>query len=223
MGHPLLDALEQNQDQSSSFDTFCRDNVLGDQPIIALLPGSRKQEIGANLGIMSTLKSEFPNHQLVIAGMNNYAVDYYKNYCNGLEISVVYDQTYTLLKHASAAVVTSGTATLETALIGTPLVVVYKAGKISYQIAKRLIKIPFISLVNLIPNKLVVKELIQDDFNTANLTSEVDKLLHNAEYRSIMKQNFVSIKQQLGGPGASEKIAKDLADWLKGFGTKKTT
>ncbi len=215
MGHPLLDALEQSLDQSNSFETFTRDNLLNNKPIVAFLPGSRSQEIAPMLEIMSSITKKFPQHQMVVAGMNNYPIDYYRAHCTDNNIAVVYDQTYTLLRHAKVAVVTSGTATLETALIGTPLVVVYKAGKISYQIAKRLIKIPFISLVNLIPNKLVVKELIQDDFNTENLTKEVDKLLNDAAYRTQMKENFTEIKHLLGGPGASEKIADDFLEWIK--------
>jgi lipid-A-disaccharide synthase len=223
MGHPLLDALEQSRDQSTSFETFTRDNLLSDQPIIALLPGSRRQEIGSMLSVMSTLRKNFPQHQLVVAGMNNYAMDYYRSFCQDPSIAVVYDQTYALLRHAKAAVVTSGTATLETALIGTPLVVVYQAGKISYSIAKRLIKIPYISLVNLIPNKLVVKELIQHDFNTENLTKEVDKLLNDTAYRSLMKENFANIRQLLGGAGASEKIAADFSDWMQSIHAKKSS
>jgi lipid-A-disaccharide synthase len=223
MGHPLLDALEQSRDQSTSFETFTRDNLLSDQPIIALLPGSRRQEIGSMLSVMSTIRKNFPQHQLVVAGMNNYAMDYYRSFCQDPSIAVVYDQTYALLRHAKAAVVTSGTATLETALIGTPLVVVYQAGKISYSIAKRLIKIPYISLVNLIPNKLVVKELIQHDFNTENLTKEVDKLLNDTAYRSLMKENFANIRQLLGGAGASEKIAADFSDWMQSIHAKKSS
>lgn len=217
MGHPLLDALEQSLNQSSSFQTFIQDNLLPDKPIIALLPGSRAQEIGVMLKTMSAIAGNFPEHQLVIAGMNHYSVEHYRQFCADKNIAVVYDQTYNLLRHARAAVVTSGTATLETALIGTPLVVVYRAGKISYRIAKRLIKIPYISLVNLIPNKPVVKELIQDEFNPGNLTTEVDKLLNDQVYRRQMMENFTQIKQMLGGPGASEKIADDLARWIKKF------
>lgn len=215
MGHPLLDALEQSLDQSSSYETFIQDNLLPDKPIIALLPGSRKQEIGSMLSTMTAIVPNFPDYQWVIAGMNNYPVEHYQQFCGDHKIEVVYDQTYTLLRHARAAIVTSGTATLETALIGTPLAVVYRAGNISYQIAKRLIKIPYISLVNLIPNKPVVKELIQDDFNPVNLTTEVDKLLNDQVYRNQMKENFVHIRQLLGGSGASEKIAADFAGWIE--------
>lgn len=215
MGHPLLDALEQSLDQSSSYETFIQENLLPDKPIVALLPGSRKQEIGSMLSTMTAIVPNFPDYQWVIAGMNNYPVEHYKQFCGEHKIEVVYDQTYALLRHAKAAIVTSGTATLETALIGTPLAVVYRAGNISYQIAKRLIKIPYISLVNLIPNKPVVKELIQDDFNPVNLTTEVDKLLNDQVYRNQMKENFVHIRQLLGGSGASEKIAADFAGWIE--------
>lgn len=213
-GHPLLDALEP-PDQVIPSDYFANSVVAENKNIIALLPGSRKQEIVRMLPIMGAVAENFPDHQFVIAGISAHKESFYKNLLpERVVIPVVYDQTYHLLKHAKAALVTSGTATLETALIGTPQVVCYRAGSLSYQIAKRLVDIKYISLVNLIMDQQVVKELIQNDFNVKSLSAALKNLTENSEVRKNMMANYAILRQKLGGSGASEKAASLICDYL---------
>lgn len=204
VGNPLLDEISK----FSQHEFFFQKNELSYQPIIALLPGSRAQEINAMLDRMIELVKEFPNAQFVIAGVGDLGV---KIYQRGIDagIRVIFDQTYDLLSHAIAAVVTSGTATLETALFRVPQVVVYRTSSISYAIAKNLIRVPYISLVNLIADKEVVKELIQNDFSIPNLKAELHQILGNQVYRGHMLQGYDLIKEQIG-----EKSASDTAAWL---------
>ena len=192
----------------TSFEEFTAENKLSDKPIIALLPGSRKQEVEKMLAIMLSIKSEYPAYQFVIAGAPSLSKEFYDPFLQGQQVSLLSNKTYSLLQHATAALVTSGTATLETALFEVPQVVCYKAGKISYHIAKRLIKVKYISLVNLIMNKEVVKELIQDDLNTANLKQELDAVLLGGTKYDNVKSDYLLLKKMLGGKGASFNTAR---------------
>lgn len=202
VGNPLLDQISK----FSPHEFFFQKNELSYQPIIALLPGSRSQEINAMLDPMVALVKEFPNAQFVIAGVGDLGVDIYQR---GIDagIRVIFDQTYDLLSHAIAAVVTSGTATLETALFRVPQIVVYRTSTISYAIAKNLIRVPFISLVNLIADKEVVKELIQDDFSIPNLKTELQQILGNQVYKGQMLQGYDLVKERLGDNSASDTTA----------------
>ncbi|MFW5792928.1 MAG: lipid-A-disaccharide synthase [Bacteroidota bacterium] len=206
VGHPLLDAInswKNNVDLSE----FQKQNNLSNKPIVALLPGSRKQEITKMLKIMIQSISNFDDYQFVVAGLSGHPKTLY-NDCEGINnLSVVYDKTYELLQHSFAAIVTSGTATLETALFKVPQVVCYKGGTLSYYIAKNLVKIKYISLVNIIMDKIVVKELIQNDFNVGNLSKELSKLLYNNDYRQKMLNDYLLLQKKLGGQGASQKAA----------------
>ncbi|MBC7721318.1 MAG: lipid-A-disaccharide synthase [Pedobacter sp.] len=190
------------------------------KPIIALLPGSRQQEISKKLPVMLAVAKHFPNYQFVIAEAPGLEAEFYKSfYKNALEsnISTIKNDTYKLLSKATAALVTSGTATLETALFKVPEVVCYKGSNISYQIGKRLIKIKYISLVNLIMDKLVVKELIQDDMTVENLRQELSELLENKERRAQINQDYTNLKALLSlGGNASEKAAKSIYDFVRG-------
>lgn len=208
VGHPLLDAIEEEKAVKPTFEQFTQQNALPAKPIIALLPGSRKQEIKTMLPLMLATKSKFANYQFVIAGAPSQQAAFYEQFISNQDVKVVYNQTYALLQQATAALVTSGTATLETALFNVPEVVCYKGGKISYTIAKQLIKVKYISLVNLIMDKLVVKELIQQECNVNNLTAELNTILTNPAYRKQITENYQLLKQQLGGAGASAKAAE---------------
>lgn len=211
VGNPLLDAISSYEFNPN----FKEDNGLSDFPIIALLPGSRKMEIAHILPELVKLHRYFPLHQLVIAGAPNFDLDFYQQYIGDYPIKVIFNQTYDLLKHAEAAAVTSGTATLETALIGVPQVVVYKANPISVAIARRVVKVRFISLVNLINNYLSVIELIQEDCTARNIADELGKLTTDKEHRASVLENYEVLMEKMGTPGASEKTAKLIVKYLR--------
>ncbi len=210
VGNPLLDAIE-----TYTFNpNFRINNGLENNPIIALLPGSRKMEIEKILPDMIEMYYAFPKHQLVIAGAPNFDETYYKQFIGDLDIPVVFDQTYDLLRHAEAAVVTSGTATLETAILNVPQVVVYKANAITIQIARKLIKVQFISLVNLINGYLSIIELIQKDCNPEEIRDELDRLINDSEHRASVLENYAVLAEKLGSPGASARTAKLIVNYL---------
>jgi lipid-A-disaccharide synthase len=205
VGHPLIDAISQRTKIEKA--AFLQENNLDDKPIIALLPGSRKQEITKMLGIMLSVVNNYPDYQFVIAGAPSQEYSFYQQFLSTKNVKFIANKTYDLLSHAHAALVTSGTATLETALFKVPQVVCYKGSWISYQIAKRIITLKFISLVNLIMDKEVVKELIQDQLITKNLISELDLILKGEQRDQILEQ-YNELEQKLGGTGASKKTAE---------------
>ena len=208
VGNPLLDAMQEEQYESK--EVFCRQHNLSDKPLIALLPGSRKQEVSRMLSVMLQVVPLFQDYQFVIAGVPSLGMEFYNKYLTGSSVKVIFQQTHQIVHHAEAALVTSGTATLETALIGTPQVVCYKANAISYQIAKRVIKVKYISLVNLIMDKPVVKELIQDNFNVQMLSSELNLILNNKAHRNQQLTDYDRLRQLLGNSGASAKAAEAI-------------
>ena len=205
VGHPLIDAIA-NRNQIDEYE-FRAEHELNEKPIIALLPGSRKQEIKKMLSVMLSLVDNYPDYQFVIAGAPSQDYNFYKPFITNANVSFVSNKTYDLLSVSSAALVTSGTATLETALFKVPQVVCYKGSWISYQIGKRLVKgIAYISLVNLIMDKEVVKELIQNEFNKKHLNQELKIILDNYE-RAKFFIHYYELEKKLGGKGASEKVA----------------
>jgi lipid-A-disaccharide synthase len=212
VGHPLIDAIA-NREQVDEFK-FRETHKLGDKPIIALLPGSRKQEITKMLSVMLSLVDDYPNHQFVIAGAPSQEYSFYETFISSKNVKFISNKTYDLLSVSSAALVTSGTATLETALFKVPQVVCYKGSSISYHIAKRIITLKFISLVNLVMDRAVVTELIQNDFNKKRLKQELDKTL-NLETRKQMFLDYYELEKTLGGKGASVKTAKLVYDAIK--------
>ena len=205
VGHPLLDAIANRV--PVSLENFSKENQLSDRPVIAVLPGSRKQEITKMLSVMLKMVNKFPDHQFVIAGAPSQDKAFYDSFIEDDNVALVQNKTYDLLSVASAAMVTSGTATLETALFKVPEVVCYKGGEISYQIGKRLVNVKYISLVNLILDKEVVKELIQEEFNEKNLEDELFKILDH-KHRDQIFDDYYELEQKLGGKGASDKTAK---------------
>lgn len=205
VGHPLIDAIA-NREQVDEF-SFRAEHSLSDRPIIALLPGSRKQEIKKMLSVMLSLVKEYTNYQFVIAGAPSQEYEFYKTFIKNSNVHFISNRTYDLLSVSIAALVTSGTATLETALFKVPQVVCYKGNWISYQIGKRIIDLKYISLVNLIMDKEVVTELIQDRFNKQNLKKELDALL-DTENRKKIFLDYFDLEKRLGGKGASDKTAR---------------
>src|SRR5690606_30953964 len=212
VGHPLIDAIHSRK--ATSREDFIRENNLDNKPIIALLPGSRKQEISKMLEIMLSVSDDFTDYQFVIAGAPSQDYSFYHTFLKKKNVHFVSNKTYDLLSHSYAALVTSGTATLETALFKVPEVVCYKGSRISYEIAKRIITLKYISLVNLIMDKEVVKELIQDELNTKNLKTELQKLL-NPDYRANLLNEYDLLEKKLGGMGASQNTARFIVKDLK--------
>ena len=230
VGHPLVEVVEKFRANSlesgvgnprltahgADADGRYPDINRRDSRLIALLPGSRKQEILKKLPVMLEVSKSFPDYQFIVAKAPGLEGSFYddllKDYSN---VSYVADQTYNLLSQAEAALVTSGTATLETALFGVPEAVCYKGSYISYQIGKRLVKVKYISLVNLIMDKLVVKELIQQDMTVENLRQELQKLLTNENRKAELQKDYAKLKQILSeGGNASAKAAKSIVQFL---------
>ncbi|WP_299552176.1 lipid-A-disaccharide synthase [Seonamhaeicola sp.] len=212
VGHPLIGAIA-NRDQIDESE-FRKTYNISDKPIIALLPGSRKQEIKKMLTVMLSLVDDFPKYQFVIAGAPSQEYSFYKQFIRTDQVKFIPNKTYDLLSISHAALVTSGTATLETALFKVPQVVCYKGSTISYHIAKRIITLKFISLVNLVMDKEVVTELIQHDFNKKRLKLELQNIL-TSERRTKVFEDYHNLEKALGGKGASENTAKLIYESVK--------
>ena len=214
VGNPLLDELAKFGTANRSI--FLRRNSLGEKrEIIALLPGSRYQEVKRVLPVMLKAASHFPDYQFVVAGVSSLDKSLYKKILGNSDVFLIENQTYELLQNSSAAVVTSGTATLETALLTVPEVVCYKATGFSYFLAKWMIKVKFISLVNLVMDKEVVKELIQGEMTEENIVKELELLLHNSKRQRKLLEDYEELKDRLGSAGASEKAAEVITEAMK--------
>ena len=213
IGHPLLDLIS-NELQVIGKLPFKYQNNLDQRPIVALLPGSRRQEIAKMLGIMLQTCEYLPDSQFVVAAVPSIPPEFYKKCSKHIPVSIVYNQTYDLLKHSDAAIVTSGTATLETALIGTPQVVCYKGSYLSYLIARMVVHVKFISLVNLIMDKGVIAELIQKSLTVENLVIELKRILPGNHYRESILYDYSLLREKLGGAGASAKAASLIVQYL---------
>jgi lipid-A-disaccharide synthase len=209
-GHPLLDAMKD----IPNVDTFRERHQLGKKDLIALLPGSRKQEIKKMLPIMLEAISKHDNWEPVIAGVSVHDRSFYQEIAGDKTIKVIYGETYQLLLNSKAAAVTSGTATLEAGLFGVPLVVCYQGGNVSYQIAKRLIKVKYISLVNLILDSPAVKELIQHQLTPEKLRIELELLMENTEERRQVISKLQHLQSISGGEGASSRVAEKMISLL---------
>ena len=216
VGHPLLDAIENHSIEKANANNInvFETNDYSEKPIIALLPGSRKQEVKTMLPLMIELTKTYPQYKFIIAGVNTLQESLYQNIIKNESIEIVYGQTYNLLKNAFAALVTSGTATLETALLNVPQVVCYKGNIISYYIARRFLKVKYISLVNLIMDKPVITELIQNEFNINNLKNEFEEITQNNLFRNQLKEEYQKLKIILGGKGASAKTAQLIVEYM---------
>ena len=211
VGNPLLDAIATNKVDADFRATY----LLNEKPIIALLPGSRQQELKRLLPDMIQASDHFPTYQFVIAGAPTYTIKDYLPFIGERPVPIIFNQTYNLLLHAQAAIVTSGTATLETALLKVPQVVVYKGHPISVAIGRMLVRIKYISLVNLVMDKQVVKELIQEACNPRSIKTEIHQLLADADYRMQMLTNYEHLAIRMGQAGASKKAAQLMIHYLK--------
>ncbi len=203
VGHPLIEVITHEKNEVPA-------TPISDKPIIALLPGSRKQEIKIKLPEMLKMVKHFPDHQFVIAQAPSMPDEVYQELIGAEHVLLAKNQTYNLLKQAKAALVTSGTATLETALFGVPQVVCYKGNAVSFWLAKKLVKVKYISLVNLIMDKPVVAELIQDDLNEQNLGLELAKILHDKVHRQQLMQDYKILWHKLGDTNASNTAAREI-------------
>ncbi len=209
VGNPLLDEL--SLEKYLPYNEFIKKNSLPAKPIVALLPGSRTQEIKAMLKTMVDIAVYFSDYQFVIAGTKSQDASIYNNEKN---IPVVFGQTHNLLSVAQAALVASGTASLETAIIGTPQVVCYRTSFLTYRLGKLLVKVNYISLVNLIMEKEVVKELIQNDFTVGRLKNELESLLSDEMKVNSIKNDYATLREKLGNSGASERAAREIDEFL---------
>jgi lipid-A-disaccharide synthase len=212
VGNPSVDSVCLRPNQEQTFEEFCQLNSLPDKPIIALLAGSRKQEISACLSRMIEAAAAFPEYQVVVAGAPGIDTDFYTPFMEKGNAGIVFGQTYELLQQSKAAVVNSGTATLETALVGIPQVVVYHQalGRLAYWLKDIVIKVKYISLVNLVAEREVVKELIAHLFTKNNIEIELDKLLNDAQYRRNMLDAYAEIRRELGETGTAERAARKI-------------
>lgn len=214
VGHPLLDEISKVKFINRI--NFARQNKLDPKKeIIALLPGSRKQEVSRMLKVMLGVMDKFPDYQFVIGCAPSLTDDFYRSLIGNANVHLVFNKTYQLLQVASAALVTSGTATLETALFYVPEVVCYKGNPISYIIAKNLIKVKYISLVNLIMNKPVLKELIQNDLTSENISEELKQLLTDHKRQRQLLEDYEELRCVLGNAGASNNAATIIVNDLK--------
>lgn len=210
VGHPLLDAIAEKKYKEET--VFRQENQLSNKPLIALLPGSRTQEINKILSIMLSVVSRYPDFEFVIAGAPSQEEKFYAPWLNQ-QVKIIHKDTYNLLKYSQVALVASGTATLEAALFGLPQVVCYRTKKIEYCIARKIVNLKYISLVNLIMDQEIVKELIQDDLTKEHLEIELDRIL-DSKHREILKKQYLDLKEKLGGEGASERTANLIVQSL---------
>ena len=211
VGNPLFDAI---RDFRPSPD-FAAQHLSDGRPLVALLPGSRQQEISLMIEMMLTVADQFPQYHFAVAAVDNVPASFYDAARQHPDVSVITGQTYDILHHARAAVVTSGTATLETALFDVPQIVTYRMSSVTYQIARRVIRVLYISLVNLIAQQAVVPELIQRDFNANRIAEILPSLVEPSTVRDQQLAGYASIKEQLGEHNTSETVAAKIVATLK--------
>jgi len=219
VGNPTVDEVTAfRASYTEPSDGFARANGLSSRPIIALLAGSRKQEIKDNLPDMLRAAAAFPDHQLVLAGAPGISPDYYRRYVGDAQVTVLFGKTYPLLQHARAALVTSGTATLETALFCVPQAVCYHTpmGKVIAFLKRHVLKVKYISLVNLIAGREVVRELVADTMTVEQVRQELERLLHDEEYRRRMLEGYDRMADRLGEAGAPRRAARRMVELLRG-------
>lgn len=218
VGNPTVDEVTLfRAEHHETFDGFVRENNLDSKPIIALLAGSRKQEIKDNLPDMIRAASAFPEYQLVLAGAPGISPDYYHEYVGDAKVKILFGQTYRLLQQAEAALVTSGTATLETALFRVPQAVCYHTpiGKVISFLRRHILTVKYISLVNLIANREVVKELVADTMTVEQARAELERILYDKDYRQRMLDGYEYMAARLGDAGAPKRAAKKMVRLLR--------
>ena len=214
VGHPLLDSIHGNS-LNVSIEEFIKENNLPDKKIVAVLPGSRHYEIRDNLAMMQSIIPNFPDYHFVVAGMKHFSPEFYSQYITNKNISVLFGKTYPILKVASAAVVVCGSATLETAIIGTPEVIVYKTSPITFYLGKLFVKLDFLGLPNIIMNRQIVPEFLQKDMTSLNIASALELILHDEATRNRIFKDYGELADKLGGPGASKRVAENITKYLE--------
>ncbi len=214
VGHPLLDSIAQFSEKHTleSFKTI--NNLPADKKIIAVLPGSREYEIRENLKTMQSISEQYTDYQFVVAGMSRFSLDFYQKHITANNLSVVFDQTYELLKKSDAAIVVSGSATLETAILGVPEIVVYQTSPITFYLGKLFVKLTNLGLPNLIMGHQIVPELLQSDMTPKKLSKELDSILYDAEFRNAIRENYTLLCQKLGNEGAARRVAEHIQTYL---------
>lgn len=221
VGNPLIDAVDNSPALAESRESFLARTGLPDVPMIALLAGSRSMEISqmmpSFMQVADAWHTSHPEYHFVVAAGPSRTLSDYRKYLGSRDfVHVVFNETYAVLRHSMAAIINSGTASLEATLIGTPQVVTYKVDAASAFIMRRLIKVKYVSLANLILNRLAFKELIQENFTVSNILDELKQLLENSAYREKMQADYAQVRALLGGKGASEAVAKAMIEELKG-------
>lgn len=213
-GNPLLDEISAYRNDVNNKDNFLKQYSLGTKPIIAVLPGSRKQEIKKMLPVQSKICERYPDFDFLIACVDAFDKEYYSQFIHSKNVHLLYNQTYNILNVAHAGLITSGTATLEAALFDVPQVVCYKTSKLSYLIGRYVAKVRFISLVNIILKHQTVVELLQSSWNEEDLDKEFKKIAFNQTYRNNMQADYEVLKAKLGSSGCSNSVASSIVQYL---------
>jgi lipid-A-disaccharide synthase len=213
-GNPLMDSIDAFKKAASDRESFIKETGLDERPIVAMLTGSRKQEVDKMLPDLLDVAGQFRDYQFVVAGASSVDLDHYRDLIGNKNVHLVYNRTYDLLSHAYAGIITSGTATLETALFKVPQVVVYRTNPVAYHIARQLVNINFISQVNLIFGDQLVVEVLQSDLHN-RVVSELERLLFDMEYRKRIAAGYEDIEKKLGLPGVSDRLGRRMVELLK--------
>ena len=214
-GNPLCDSIAQYKSQMSSREEFLKESDLDERPIVALLAGSRRSEIKDNLADMVAISQNFPNYQFVVAAVPWIEREMYDKILDGTNVKVVCNKTYDALIYAEAAIVTSGTATLETALVGTPEIVMYHVPKLYEWLRPIVLKIPYISLVNINLNRECVREIVVNKIDVEAVSNELSAILDGGSKRAKMLTEFAELQEMMGGEGSSHRVAQDIVKSLK--------
>ncbi len=214
VGHPLLDSIAQFKEKHT-LESFKAANNLPDKKLIAVLPGSREYEIRENLKTMQSISEKYTDYQFVVAGMSRFPLDFYQKYITAKNLSVVFDQTYELLKKSDAAIVVSGSATLETAILNVPEIIVYQTSPITFYLGKLFVKLQNLGLPNLIMEHQIVPELLQADMTPKKLSEALDSILYDEKFRNDILDNYALLRERLGNEGAARRVATLMQKYLK--------
>ena len=213
VGHPLLDSIAQFKEKHT-LESFKAANNLPDKKLIAVLPGSREYEIRENLKTMQSISEKYTDCQFVVAGMSRFPLDFYQKYITASNLSVVFDQTYELLKKSDAAIVVSGSATLETAILNVPEIIVYQTSPITFYLGKLFVKLQFLGLPNLIMEHQIVPELLQSDMTPQKLSEALDSILYDETFRNNILESYAQLRNKLGNEGAARRVAELMQKYL---------
>lgn len=214
VGHPLLDSIAQFKEKHT-LESFKIANNLPDKKLIAVLPGSREYEIRENLKTMQSISERYTDYQFVVAGMSRFSASFYNKYITAKNISVIFDQTYELLKKSDAAIVVSGSATLETAILNVPEIIVYQTSPFTFYLGKLFVKLENLGLPNLIMEHQIVPELLQSDMTSKNLASSLDSIIYDEKFRQDILDNYAELRNRLGNEGAARRVANHIQNYLK--------